>query len=70
MQTARMFLWWFMLGSLTAFAALLIQGDIRDILLADNPMWDISKTAVLTPILGGGLLGGCIALILNRIRQT
>ena len=70
MQTARTFFWWFMLGSLTAFAALLIQGDIRDIMLADAPIGHISKMALLTPVLGGGLLGGCIALILNRIRQN
>ncbi len=61
MQTARTFFWWFMLGSLTAFSVLLIKGE---------PIWDISKIAFLTPILGGGMLGGCIALILNRIRQT
>ncbi len=70
MQTARTFFWWFLLGSLTAFAVLLIQGGIRDIMLAGEPIWDISKIAFLTPILGGGLLGGCIALILNRIRQA
>ncbi len=69
MQTTRTFFWWFMLGSLTAFAALLVMGDIRDIMLAGDPIWDISKIALLTPVLGGGLLGGCIALILNRIRQ-
>ena len=70
METARTFFWWFMLGSLTAFAALLIKGDIRDIILASDPIWNISNMALLTPVIGGGLLGGCIALILNRIRQT
>lgn len=70
MQTARAFCWWFMLGSLMAFAVLLIQGNVRDILLAGGPIWDRSRIALLTPVLGGGLLGGCIALMLNRIRQT
>jgi len=53
-----------------AFAVLLIQGGVRDILLAGGPIWDRSRIALLTPVLGGGLLGGCIALMLNRIRQT
>ncbi len=70
MQTVRAFFWWFMLGSMMAFAVLLIQGGIRDIMLAGGPLWDSSRIALLTPILGGGLLSGCLALILNRIRQT
>ncbi len=69
MHTVRMFCWWFMLGSLMALAVLLIQGGIRDIMLASEPIWNIQLIALLTPIIGGGLLGGCVALILNRIRQ-
>lgn len=68
MGSLRMFGWWFMLGSLMALAVILIQGGIRDVMLADESIWDSTMIELLTPILGGGLLGGCIALILNRLR--
>ena len=52
-----------------ATAVILIQGGIRDVVLAGEPLWDIKLIELITPILGGGLLGGCIALILDRIRK-
>jgi len=52
-----------------ASSVILIQGGIRDIMLAGEPLWDVKLVELITPILGGGLLGGCIALILNRIRK-
>ena len=52
-----------------ATAVILIQGGIRDIMLAGEPLWNIKLIELITPILGGGLLGGCIALILDRIRK-
>ena len=52
-----------------ASAVILIQGGIRDIMLAGEPLWEVKLVELVTPILGGGLLGGCIALILNRIRK-
>ena len=69
MSSLRIFSWWFMLGSLMALAVILIQGGIRNIILADASIWDSTMIELLTPILGGGILGGCIALILNRLRQ-
>ncbi len=53
-----------------ATAVILIQGGIRDIMLAGEPLWDIKLIELVAPILGGGLLGGCIALILNRIQKS
>ena len=70
MSSLRIFGWWFMLGSLMALAVIMIQGGIRDIMLADEPIWNVKIIELITPILGGGILGGCIALILNRIKQS
>lgn len=58
-----------MIGALMAIAVILIQGGIRDIMMAGEPLWKIKLMELITPILGGGLFGGCIALILNRIRK-
>lgn len=69
MSSLKIFGWWFMLGSLMAASVILIQGGIRDIMMAREPLWDVKLIELITPILGGGLLGGCIALILNRIRK-
>jgi len=52
-----------------ALAVIMIQGGIRDILETGGSLWDIHLVELVTPILGGGLLGGCIALILDRIRK-
>ena len=67
MGSAKIFIWWFLVGALMATAVILIQGGVRDIILAGEPLWKIKLIELITPILGGGLLGGCIALILNRI---
>ncbi|MDT7041689.1 hypothetical protein [Candidatus Nitronereus thalassa] len=69
MSSLRIFTWWFLVGSLMAAAVILIQGGIRDIMLTGEPLWDIKLIELITPIFGGGILGGCIALILNRIRK-
>ena len=52
-----------------ATSVILIQGGIRDIMQTGEPLWEIKLIELITPILGGGLLGGCIALILDRIRK-
>ena len=67
MTSVKIFTWWFLVGALMATAVILIQGGIRDIMLTGEPLWEIKLIELITPILGGGLLGGCIALILNRI---
>ena len=69
MSSLKIFTWWFLVGSLMAAAVILIQGGIRDIMLTGEPLWDIKLIELITPIFGGGILGGCIALILNRIRK-
>ncbi len=69
MKSLKIFTWWFLVGVLMATAVILLQGGIRDIMLAGEPLWEVKLIELLTPILGGGLLGGCIALILDRIRK-
>ena len=58
-----------MIGSLMALSVIMIQGGIRDLMLAQEPIWELKLVEIGPPILGGGLLGGCIALILNRIKK-
>jgi len=70
METLRIFRWWFMIGALMALAVIMIQGGIRDLMLAQEPFWEIKMVELIPPIVGGGLLGGCIALILNRIKKS
>jgi pheromone shutdown protein TraB len=69
MNSLKIFTWWFLVGVLMATAVILLQGGIRDIMLAGEPLWEVKLLELLTPIFGGGLLGGCIALILDRIRK-
>jgi hypothetical protein len=58
-----------MIGSLMALAVIMIQGGVHDLMLVQEPIWEIKIVELLPPVLGGGLLGGCIALILNRIKK-
>jgi hypothetical protein len=69
MESFKVFRWWFMIGALMALAVIMIQGGIRDLMLAKEPIWNIKLVELGPPIIGGGLLGGCIALILNRIKK-
>jgi len=65
----RAFLWWFGMGALMTLSVLMIQGGVHDLLYQTHPAG--SASAVLTfvmTILGGGLLAGCLAVILNRLR--
>ncbi len=68
-QSWRTFGWWFVIGATMALAVILLQGGIRDILQMQGPLWEGKVIEILTAVTGGGLLGGCIALILNRIKQ-
>ncbi|MBA3753792.1 MAG: hypothetical protein H0X01_06595 [Nitrospira sp.] len=57
------------MGCLTTLAVLMVQGGVRDLVSGTNPTG--SADALLsfsTTIFGGGLLAGCLALILNRLR--
>jgi hypothetical protein len=55
------------MGSLTTLAVLMVQGGMRDLFYGTHS----GTSAYLsfgTTIFGGGLLAGCLALILNRLR--
>ncbi|MGB0909210.1 MAG: hypothetical protein ACPGYT_02515 [Nitrospirales bacterium] len=69
MQSFKIFRWWFLVGAMMALAVIMIQGGMRDLMVAQEPIWDAKLVELVPPILGGGLLGGCIALILNRIKK-
>jgi hypothetical protein len=69
MKAFRVFGWWFMVGALMALAVIMLQGGIREVMQAQGSLWEVKLVEVFTAIVGGGLLGGCIALILDRIRK-
>jgi hypothetical protein len=65
----RMFVWWFGMGALMTLSVLMIQGGVHDLIYQTHPTG--SANAVLTftmTILGGGLLAGCLALVMSRLR--
>ena len=65
----RTFFWWFGMGALMTLSVLMIQGGVHDLLYQTHPTG--SANAVLTftmTILGGGMLAGCVALIMSRLR--
>ena len=69
MDSIKIFRWWFIIGALMTTAVILIQGGIRDIMVAQEPLWEVKLVGLSTTIVGGGILSGCIALILSRIKQ-
>jgi hypothetical protein len=69
-STMKVFLWWFIVGSTMALAVILLQGGLREVMQAQGSVWELKLVELLTTILGGGLLGGCIALILDRIKKA
>ena len=70
MESLKVFRWWFMIGALMALAVIMIQGSVQDVMLGQERLWEIQLVELGPPIFGGGLLGGCIALILNRIKKS
>ena len=68
--SVKVFLWWFVVGSTMALAVIMLQGGIRETMQAQGSVWELKLVELLTTILGGGLLGGCVALILNRIKKS
>ena len=68
--TIKVFLWWFILGAVMALAVIMLQGGIREVMQAQGSVWELKLVELLTTIMGGGLLGGCIALILDRIKKS
>ena len=66
----KVFLWWFIVGATMALAVIMLQGGIREAMQTSGSVWGLKLFELLTTILGGGLLGGCIALILDRIKKS
>ena len=65
----RTFVWWFGIGSLLTLAVLMVQGGVRDLLYSTPDSGSFgAMLSVVSTIFGGGLLAGCVALILNRLR--
>jgi hypothetical protein len=57
------------MGCLTTLAVLMVQGGVRDLVSGTNPTGSAGVIlSFSTTIFGGGLLAGCLALILNRLR--
>ena len=65
----RMFVWWFGMGALMTLSVLMVQGGVRDLLYGsvDSTPYE-AFLSMGTTVLGGGLLAGCVAVILNRLR--
>ncbi|MEK6763298.1 MAG: hypothetical protein AABY96_11335 [Nitrospirota bacterium] len=70
LSTVKVFLWWFIVGATMALAVIMLQGGIREAMQTSGSVWGLKLFELLTTILGGGLLGGCIALILDRIKKS
>ena len=70
LHTAKVFAWWFIVGATMALAVIMLQGGIREVMQAQGSVWELKLVELMTTILGGGLLGGCIALILDRIKKA
>lgn len=69
-STVKVFLWWFIVGATMALAVIMLQGGIREAIQTPGSVWGIKLVELFTTILGGGLLGGCVALILDRIKKS
>jgi hypothetical protein len=65
----KVFVWWFIIGATMALAVIMLQGGIREVMQAQGSLWEVKLVELLTAIVGGGLLGGCTALILDRIKK-
>lgn len=53
-----------------SLAVIMVQGGIREVMEAQGSVWDLKLVELLTTVVGGGLLGGCVALILDRIKKS
>lgn len=70
MSSVKVFAWWFVVGATMALSVIMLQGGIRDIMQSQGSVWELKLVELLTTTMGGGLLGGCIALILDRIKKS
>lgn len=69
MQSLKRFAWWFVVGATMALSIIMLQGGIREVMQAQGSLWEVKLVELFTAIMGGGLLGGCVALILDRIKK-
>jgi len=53
-----------------ALSVIMLQGGIREVMQAQGPLWEFRLAELFTAIVGGGLLAGCVALILDRIKKS
>lgn len=57
------------MGSLMTLSVLMVQGGVRDLWEGTQPTGGTNAVVYFgTTIFGGGLLAGCVALVLNRLR--
>jgi hypothetical protein len=69
LERVRTFIWWFGMGSLTTLSVLMVQGGLHRLIFNTSSTGSTTAFSTFTTtILGGGLLAGCLALILNRLR--
>lgn len=69
LMALRSFTWWFVIGSLITLSVLMVQGGLRDLWDGTQPAGGTNAFVYFgTTIFGGGLLAGCVALVLNRLR--
>ena len=64
----RTFVWWFNIGALSTLSVLMVQGGVHDLLYGTRSGGTAAYLTFAITILGGGLLAGCLALIMNRLR--
>ena len=65
----RSFTWWFGIGVLLTLSVLMVQGGVRELFEGPHPSTGASPYLSFgTTIFGGGLLAGCLALVMNRIK--
>jgi len=64
----RSFRWWFAIGALLTLSVLMVQGGVRELLDGSLPGSGTSAyLSFATTIVGGGLLAGCVALVMKRL---
>jgi len=65
----RSFGWWFTIRALMTLSVLMVQGGVRDLWEGTQPTGDTNVYVYFgTTLIGGGLLAGCVALVMNRLR--
>ena len=58
MESIKIFFWWFTIGALMTIAVIMIQGGLRDMMVAQEPLWEVEVVGIIITIVGGGYPGG------------